>query len=107
MWTDAEPPLERLTIMSDTTLLDDGWFYLGRSRYELADLPNALESFQTIEVGFTGSTYVDNAIHYEARVYTDQHDCPSAKAAVDRLRAQFPDSTELPRAVNYLAGHGC
>jgi TolA-binding protein len=107
MWTDAEAPLQRLTVMTGTTLLDDGWFYLARSQYELKDLPNALDGFSTIEVGFATSNYVDNALRYEAQVYTDQKDCTQAKAAVDRLRTQFPDSTELPKATSYLTGHGC
>ena len=80
---------------------------LGRSRYELGDLLQALAPMNEIEQIIPASTFVDNALYWQSRIYTDMHDCASARAARDRLASGYPTSSELPRANSYLAGHGC
>jgi len=106
-FAEATGPFARLAEIKGTTLRDDGLFLLGRSRYELGDLVRALAPMNEIEQIIPTSTFVDNALYWQCRIYTDIHDCTSARAARDRLQAGFPTSSELPRANSYLAGHGC
>jgi TolA-binding protein len=106
-YADAVGPFERLVTITGTTLRDDGLFMLGRSRYEIGELPGSLVPMQEIESAYPASNFVDNSLYWQSRIYTDLGDCTSAHAAADRLRAQFPTSSELPRADSYMAGHGC
>ena len=105
-FADAIRPFARLAEI-DSSLRDDGLFMLGRSRYEVGDLSHALGPLIEIEHILPMSNFVDNALYWQTRIYTDLHDCASARAARDRLQTLFPTSSELPRANSYLAGHGC
>jgi TolA-binding protein len=107
LYADAVAPFARLVEIAETTLRDDGLFFLGRSRYEVGQVADALSPMQEIETAYPDSSYGDNCLYWQARIYADLADCASANAAVDRLRTGFPTSSELPRAETYLKDHGC